>query len=238
MPVIDTTLLLLIGSFALGIGATWFVARKLRGRRSGRLDRIEVQTIAERVRTVGRLVGLEVCAKEIATATAGFAWLPPVLLTQARLAMIFNFEKRYGVDLSRVRPRDVAEQPDGTFRVALPPIEGALRLIDVVPYDIQNARVLGLLDVIPMTAERQKTLMTRAQQQAAELFAVNDARYTAEARASVERQLSSLLALFNVRVEWEWKADGKAVAREVHRAAPVTPSRTRRVETEPEPVAA
>lgn len=210
MPLLDPTLVLVLGAFALGIGATWFVSRKIRrwgwgGWRPAREDRVVIQTIAERVRAVGRLVGLEVCAKEIATATTGWTWLPPLLLSQARLAMIFHFEKRYWCDLSRVGAPDLTTRPDGSILVTLPPIEGALRIIDVVPYDIQNARVLGLLDVIPMNAERQKALMSRAQQQAAEFLAANDARYAAEARASVERQLTTLLSLFGLRVGIAWR---------------------------------
>ncbi len=207
------TLVLVLGSFALGIGAAWFVWRK--ARRWGwapREDRVVVQTIAERVRAVGKLLGLEVCAKEIATATSGWAWLPPLVLSQARLAMIFHFEKRYGVELSGVRAADVRLQRDGSYVLTLPPVEGTLRLVDVLPYDIQNARVLGLLDVIPMTADRQKALMARAQQQAAEFLTASDARYAAEARASIERHLASLLSLFGVRVRVEWREDASGAA--------------------------
>ncbi len=212
MPLLDPTLVLVLGAFALGIGATWFVSRKVRrwGWRPRREDRVVIQTIAERVRAVGRLVGLEVCAKEIATATSGWTWLPPLLLSQARLAMIFHFEKRYWCDLSRVGAPDLKARPDGSVLLTLPPIEGALRMIDVVPYDIQNARVLGLLDVIPMNADRQRALMSRAQQQAAEFLADNDERYTAEARASVERQLGTLLSLFGVRVAIAWRDDERS----------------------------
>ncbi len=209
MLLLDPTLLLVAGSFAVGIGAAWYVPRRLRRWGWGwvsREDRVVIHTIAERVRAVGKLVGLEVCAKEIATATQGWSWMPPLVLSQARLAMIFNFEKRYWADLSRVSAADVRQEADGTFRVHLPAIEGALRLIDVVPYDIQNARVLGLLDVIPMTADRQKALMARAQHDAAGFLAANDERYASEARASVERQLHSLLSLFGVRVAIAWRA--------------------------------
>lgn len=204
MPILGSTIMLIAGAFVLGALAAWWGSRRWRSAARASADRVIVQTIAERVRSVGRLVGLEVCAKEIATATSGWAWMPPALLSQARMAMIFHFEKRYWADLARVRASDVTALPDGSYRVNLPPIEGALRLIDVVPYDIQNARVLGLLDVIPMTAERQRALMSRAQRQAAEFIAASDARYEAEARASVERQIAALLALFRVRVEVVW----------------------------------
>lgn len=168
--------------------------------------------MVERVRAVGKLVGLEVCAKEIATATSGWAWMPPVLLTQARLAMIFHFEKQYSVDLAAIGPEDIEEMGEGRFRVSLPAIQGNLRLLDVVPYDIQAAKVLGLLDLVSMTADRQKDLMRKAQQQAAELYGTNDERYLGAARLSVERHLRSLMELFGVEVEVRW-ANGALEAR-------------------------
>ena len=155
-------------------------------------------------RTVGKLVGLEVCAKEIATATSGWAWLPPLVLSQARLAMIFNFEKQFTVDLSNIDSDDVRDLGTGRFVLKLPPIQGSLRLLDVIPYDIQSAKVLGLLDLVSMTAERQKDLMKKAQQQAAALYEANDERYLAQARFSVERHLRSFMDLFGVEVEVRW----------------------------------
>lgn len=223
----ELAILMVIGAFVAGAGAVWLASRSLRRWGwSSREDRVVIHTIAERVRAVGKLVGLEVCAKEIATATQGWAWMPPLVLSQARLAMIFNFEKRYGVDLSGIALSDVRRRADGTFEVNLPPVDGALRLIDVVPYDIQNARVLGLLDVVPMTADRQKTLMARAQHEAAGILSANDERYAAEARASIERQLASLLSLFGVRIAVTWRHPTSAATRidrsEVKRAlAPV-----------------
>src|SRR5205085_5736423 len=107
----------------------------------GHRERLDIQTVVERVRAVGKLVGLEVCAKEIATATSGWAWMPPLVLSQARMAMIFNFEKQYTVDLAQVRPEDVVEHGAGQFTLRLPPIQGSLRLIDITPYDIQGAKV-------------------------------------------------------------------------------------------------
>ncbi|MFG0326746.1 MAG: DUF4230 domain-containing protein [Phycisphaerales bacterium JB037] len=179
--------------------------RVLRARSTGlRPEKTQIEVIAEHVRAVGRLVGLEVSAKEIATAKKGFAWLPPLLLSQAKLAMIFHFEKQYGVDLARLGQSDVEDLGEGRFRLALPEIEGTLRLTDVSPYDIQDGRVLGLLDVIQMNAENQGQLMQRAQEQAAELFQRNDARYLNEARASIEKQITSLLGFFGVSVEILW----------------------------------
>lgn len=195
---------------ALAVLTTLFlIARsKLRRWRKGsELEQTSLRLITERVRPVGRLVGLEVCAKEIATATAGVSWLPPLLMSQARIAMIFHFEKQYGVDLSQVGPEDVRERPDGTVELALPPIEGTLRLIDVTPYDIQDGRVFGLVDVVPMNAARQSALMQQAQEQASRLFRAADERYVDQARRSVERQLEAILALGGKRLVIRWNRD-------------------------------
>lgn len=211
MPTMDLgPLILLLIGLVLGGAGVWIFFWKLRAPAREFEKRIVTQTIAEHVRAVGKLVGLEVSAKEIATATSGWPWLPPILLSQARLAMIFQFEKQYSVDLSRLRPSDVQEVAPGRFRVVLPPIEGVLRLTDVFPYDIQSGRVMGLLDVIPMHADRQKDLMKRAQAQAAELFVKSDARYMSEARASIERHVRSLLAMFGVEVEIAWSDEPAA----------------------------
>lgn len=177
---------------------------------------IRTDILAERVRAVGKLVGLEVHAKEIATSKKGWAWLPPLVLSQAKLAMIFHFEKQYAVDLARLSKHDV-EQLDGTergmnvplFRIVLPEIEGSLRLTDVTPYDVQAGRILGLLDVIQMNAERQKSLIDTAQEQAASLFEKNEARYINDAKRSIERHLSALFRLVDADVEFEW-ADERA----------------------------
>lgn len=210
------TLIAVVLAFALGGLVVWLISSKLRKVLPRfREERLLVQTVVERVRAVGKLVGLEVCAKEIATATTGWAWLPPLLLSQARLAMIFNFEKQYIIDLSGIGPQDVTELSPGRFRVVLPPVQGQLRLLDVTPYDIQNARVLGLLDVVPMTADRQRNLMKQAQQQAAELYEENDARYLAAARLSIERHLQSLMDLFGIEVEVAWASPAAAAPAEL-----------------------
>ncbi len=208
-------------TFVFGGLAAWLVVSRVGGRRPFRReDRLGIQTVVERVRAVGKLVGLEVCAKEIATATSGWAWLPPILLSQARLAMIFHFEKQYTVDLSRVGPNDVRDLGQGRFSLRLPPIQGSLRLIDVTPYDIQAAKVLGLLDLVSMTADRQKDLMRKAQQQAAELYEASDERYLSAARLSVERHLRALMELFGVEVDVLWQdAVGQDKPRAVARPA-------------------
>lgn len=200
----DNFWILILVLFALAFGGA-FVFLLLRLGRKVEVPVRTTHTIAERVRSVGKVVGLEVCAKEITTQTAGWSWLPPILMSQARLAMIFNFEKQYYVDLTRVRERDVEELSPGRYRVTLPSVEGVLRLIDVTPYDVQAGRVMGLVDVIPMTAERQGDLMKQAQLQAAELYEKNDRKYLDEAKASIERHMTSLLGMFDVRVQWEWR---------------------------------
>jgi hypothetical protein len=183
-----------------------------RATRATELDVLHVRLIAERVRPVGRLVGLEVVAKEIATATAGVSWLPPVLMSQARIAMIFHFEKQYSVDLSAVGPEDVRELTTGEIELNLRGVEGTLRLLDVVPYDIQDGRIFGLLDVVPMNAQRQTNLMAQAQQQASELFRTADAKYVEQARRSIERQLASILALGGTRLIIRWQDEAPDLA--------------------------
>jgi hypothetical protein len=200
MGTLELLIVVALAAVAGAVGAFWLMRRV----RKGAPAAVTIEGITEHVRAVGRLVGLEVCAKEIATATRGWSWLPPILLSQARLAMIFSFEKQYAVDLARLTRRDVQAIGGGRYRLRLPPIQGLLRLIDVTPYDIQDGRVLGLLDVIQMTAERQKELMTQAQAQASELYAASESRYLAEARRSIERQIGTLFGLFGLEVEVEW----------------------------------
>lgn len=203
--------IVLAGAFAVGIALAFLALRFLATRTAKQT--VEVRSIAERVRAVGRLVGLEVFAKEIATAKSGWPWCPPVLLSQAKLAMIFHFEKQYGVDLASVKVSGVERLGDEHYRVRLPQIVGTLRLVDVTPYDIQQGRVLGLLDVIPMNAERQAMLMRAAQEQASALYEHGEERYLAQAREAIERQLTALLGLFGVRVEWEWPEEDAPRAR-------------------------
>ena len=196
-----TTVALILGLLFGGVTAV--AAMKLLGK-SAKMGPIQMHTVFERVQAVGRLIGLEVSAKEIATTTKGLAWLPPILLSQARIAMIFQFEKQYAIDLRKVKQADVKKIGE-RYVVDLPPIEGRLRLVEMTPYDIQAGRVLGLLDVIQMNAQTQKELMERAQMQAAELYEANAPRYEAEARQSIERQLRALLEMFEVDVEFVWR---------------------------------
>ncbi len=201
----------LTGAFIVGLTLA-FMAFRLLASKTAR-QTVEVRSIAERVRSVGRLVGLEVFAKEIATAKSGWPWCPPVLLSQAKLAMIFHFEKQYSVDLASVKVNGVERVGADHYRVRLPQIVGSLRLVDVTPYDIQQGRVLGLLDVIPMNAERQAMLMKTAQEQASALYEHGEERYLSQAREAIERQLAALLGLFGVQVEWVWPDEGdKSVA--------------------------
>ncbi len=201
-------LILIVALFAalIGAGVVFYLVTVLKkGRKGGGIDTISLRMLTERVRAVGKLVGLEVHAKEIATATKGFNWLPPILLSQAKIAMIFQFEKQYAVELGSLDERDVEDLGDRRFRVTLPPIVGSLRLMDVEPYDIQQGRVLGLVDVINMNAERQNELMKTAQTQAAELFEKNDDRYEKQARDAVERQLQAIAKLFDGSLDIRWR---------------------------------
>jgi Protein of unknown function (DUF4230) len=190
----------------IGAGGVFFLVTSIkRGRKGGEIDKISLRMLTERVRAVGKLVGLEVHAKEIATATSGWNWLPPILLSQAKVAMIFQFEKQYAVELGGLTESDVEDMGNSRFRVTLPSIVGSLRLMDVEPYDIQQGRVLGLVDVINMNAERQSLLMRTAQTQASELFEKNDERYESQARDAIERQLHSIAKLFDGSLEIRWR---------------------------------
>jgi hypothetical protein len=200
------TLSLAILAFALGAGAFWYLGRRMRVTHK---ETMVSQGVAERVRSIGKLVGLEVAAKEIVTTTSGWSWMPPLLLSQARLAMIFQFEKQYAVDLSLLRPEDIEQTAPRAYSIRMPAIEGTMRLVDVMPYDIQGGRVLGLVDVVPMTAQRQRQLMAEAQTQAASLIESGEDRYHREARASIERHLRTLLSLFDLEVTIVWP-DGAA----------------------------
>ncbi len=206
----DLILLIIALTFAaiIGAGVVFYLLSSLKRARAGKdIDKVSLKIITERVRAVGKLVGLEVHAKEIATATSGFSWLPPILLSQAKIAMIFQFEKQYAIELGVIDESDVTDLGGGRYRIALPPIVGSLRLMDVEPYDIQQGRVLGLIDVINMNAQRQNELMRTAQDQAAELFEKNDERYIHQARDAIERQLSAISKLFDITLEIEWTAN-------------------------------
>lgn len=169
-----------------------------------------LEAVVDQVRAVGKLVGLEVHAKEIATSTKGWSWVPQLLLSQAKVAMIFFFEKQYFIDLSKLTKRDVREVGQDRYVVILPQLEGTLRLTDLKPYDVQAGRILGLLDVIQMTAETQERLMRDAQRDAASLFERHEDRYIAEAHRSVERQLKALMRLVDAEVSFEWRTmDGE-----------------------------
>ena len=196
-------LIIVVGVLA-GIAGTVAVVLLLRRGSEDAKVRMDHDVVADRVRAVGKLIGLEVHAKEIVTSTKGWSWMPPILLSQAKIAMIFHFDKQYYIDLSRLSARDVDEYVPGHFRITLPPIEGSLRLTDVSPYDIQAGRILGLLDVIQMNAKTQKELMQSAQEQAATLFTKHEAAYFNDARISIERHLNSLFALFDVDIEIQW----------------------------------
>lgn len=196
---------LIVGGVVIGAAA---ILLRRKGNQAP-LREVRSEMLAEKVRTVGKLVGLEVHAKEITTSTKGWAWLPPILLSQAKIAMIFSYEKQYFVDLRRIRARDVEELSPGRFRMTVPPIEGTLRLSDVSPYDIQAGRILGLLDVIQMNAKTQRELMDEARHQATSLFEKNDERYLNEAKRSIVNQIGALLSLFEVQVEVVWSDEAR-----------------------------
>lgn len=204
------------------LGVVLFLVLRKR-RSSDSLDgaRVTTEVIAERVRATGKLVGLEVTAKEIATAKKGWDWLPPLLMSPAQLAMIFHFDKQYSVELGRISPKDVEHLGEGRYRLSLPAVDGQLRLTDVKPYDIQDGKVLGLLDVIQMKANAQGQLMRKAQEQAAQLFETSDAGYREEAKRSIRKHLEALFHLIGADVEVCWQDEAR-VAEPVE-TKPVSP---------------
>ena len=223
-----TQLILLITGIVIGAVALW-LARRAFAKDPTSHTTIETTTVVDRVRSVGRLVGLEVSAKEIATSARGLPWLPPAILSKARLAMIFQFEKQYAIDLARITEDDLRQTRNGAWTITLPPIEGALRLVDVTPYDIAAGKILGLFDVIPMDARAQKQLMCSAQEQAASIYAENEHRYTAEAQRSIESQLTALLSMLGVEIEFQWAEQDQPVTTSeikapiAHKPKPRTP---------------
>lgn len=192
------TFIIIVLAVALGvIGTAYFISRLKKSAQTS----ITTHSIAERVRSVGKLIGLEVLSKEIVTQTKGLGWLPPILLSQARLAMIFSFEKQYYIDLGKLRAQDVVHQGGSHYAITLPPIEGQLTLQEVTPYDIQSGKLMGLLDVLRMDATTQKELMDKARVEASSLYEVHAARYEDEARRAITRQITGLLDLFDVDIE-------------------------------------
>ncbi len=233
---IAVALILVVLGGIVGVVLTARARAWWRGKRHGKtLDRVVTQHITERVRSVGRLVALEVCAKEIATATSGIGdgWVPPLLLSQARVAIIFQFRKQYFVDLSGVGAEHIAElsdlhderrqrmglSPSRRIRLTLPPLASELGLTSLTPYDIQAGRILGLVDVIPMNADRQAGLMARAQEHAARVFDEQDGAYREQAAAAVEAQLRSLLGLMGVELEVVWQGSGVSAPAQAIRAS-------------------
>ncbi|MHC4976461.1 MAG: DUF4230 domain-containing protein [Planctomycetota bacterium] len=166
---------------------------------------IHAHAVIDRVRETGRLVGLDVRAKEIATSTQGWGMMPALFFTQAKVAMIFEFEKQYAVDLSKIGEGDVERVGQDRVVIHLPRVESSLRLLSLTPYDIQAGRVLGLVDGIPMNAERQASLMDVARKQAVEVFEEADARYAAQAQRSIENRLRSVLRMSGVDAEFVWE---------------------------------
>jgi hypothetical protein len=196
-------IILLIG-LAVGVVVCLLLAR-LFGKQAP-VRHMSSGVVVERVRSAGRLVALEARAKEISTSRKGWSWMPSALLSQARVAMIYHFEKQYSVDLGAIHQDDLIELGDGRFRLRLPDVEGRLLIRDIQPYDIQSGRILGLVDVIPVDADTQRELMDAAREEAASAFESEEGRYIVEARASAERQLASMLGMFGVLIEIEWVA--------------------------------
>ncbi|MFG0257851.1 MAG: DUF4230 domain-containing protein [Phycisphaerales bacterium JB043] len=198
------TTILIVFAIGLGSGLVGLFVLKRALSRKRVSTTIHAHAVIDRVRETGRLVGLDVRAKEIATSTQGWGMLPALFFTQAKVAMIFEFEKQYAVDLSRLGEEDIERVGNDRVVIHMPRVESSLRLLSLTPYDIQAGRVLGLVDVIPMNAERQAALMDVARKQAVEVFEEADARYAAQAQRSIENRLRAVLRMSGVDAEFVW----------------------------------
>jgi len=205
MPIIE--LIGILSVAALAGGAGWLAARFVfrRGRRvRSKGPRVTCSGVTQRVASVGRFVALEVTAKEIATASTGPQWLPPVLLTRAKVAMIFHFRHEYALDLAALSQGDITTTRSGRVRLRMPELKANTVLVDLEPYDIQSGKIFGLIEVIPMGAARQRTLMAAARKQAGTITEEDDQSQRAMARASAEKHIRRMLGHAHLAVEFDW----------------------------------
>ena len=229
MTIIELIGILAVASMAAAAG--FYTARLIfrRGRRAGRnKPRVTCRGVTQQVSAVGRLVALDVNAKEIATATSGPDWLPPALLTRAKVALVFHFERQYALDLNALEAEDIVRLSPGRVRLRPPPIRSRTTLVDLEPYDIQSGKLFGLLEIIPMNAARQRRLMAAARESACTLSDADEQSHIALARASAEREIRRALQSLGLAVEFDWS---RSVVERSEPAAAVEPI------ADPEPVA-
>jgi hypothetical protein len=163
--------------------------------------------VIHRLRGVGRLVALEVGAKEIITVTEG----EDTFWGRARkLIMVFTFQIQYSCDL---RSADVTVEPDGEgrFRVCLPPVERLTCLVDQQHHhDQAGSSWFGLVQK-PFSAAERDALWHKARTQAEEAAGAGGGHLEI-----AERQVISILtALFaptGVQIEVEFAAKAQIEA--------------------------
>lgn len=180
-----------------GLGVLLF----LRWKGVGKVEReIDVHRIVERVRAVGKLVGFEVLHKEIVTEIEKLKWMPKMLVTPARVAMIFYFEKQYYIDLLKLSEADIEEIAPGRYMLTIPPLAGDFCVRQMEAYDIQSRKVVGLFDATGIDEQRFNHLMERAREEAENLYEKQADRYEVQARESIARLIKGLFDRFDIDV--------------------------------------
>lgn len=194
-------------SIVLGGGVMFILLRRSKGGMA-EPTRTLSESIVERVQSVGRLTGLEVSSKEITTQVkGGFKWIPKLVISPARLAVIFHFETHYYVDLGHLEVTDVRMVGPNQYEIVLPRIEHTFMLKELEAYDIQAGRLLGLLDITSLDAETHNDLMQRARTEAESMFQKQNERYSKQAERAVAQQMAALLQMFGVEVNVRWNGD-------------------------------
>jgi Protein of unknown function (DUF4230) len=221
MPIIELIGILSVASLAGAVG--WYAARFFFRRRRqprNKAPRVTCSGVTQRVASVGRFVALEVTAKEIATASTGPQWLPPALLTRAKVAMIFHFRHEYTFDLAALSDSDIMPQR-GRLKLRMPEMQSNTVLVDLEPYDIQSGKVFGLIEVIPMGAARQRKLMAAARQEAGTVGVEDEHAQRAMARSSAEKHIRKMLGHARLVVDFDWS---RSLAQEAEIVGRITPA--------------
>jgi len=200
-----TTLLfsiVIVQSVALAVAG---VILFLKWKGVGKVEReIDVHRIVERVRSVGKLVGFEVLHKEIVTEIEKLKWTPRMLVTPARVAMIFYFEKQYFIDLLKLSESDIEEIRPGLYQLTIPPLDGDFCVRQMEAYDIQSRKVVGMFDATGIDENRFNQLMERAREEAEKLYDKQADRYELQARESIARLIKGLFDRFDGRARRRW----------------------------------
>ncbi len=194
----DLLTVLIIAAVAalIGAGATFWLQRRFRARPSI----VTTHSVVERIRAVGKLTGLEVSTKEITTQTkASWKWVPRLVLSPARMALIFNFERHYFVELSELGEESVRKRSPREWEITLPALRNEFIFRGIEAYDIQAGRLLGLA-VDSLDAPTHNLLIEQAREESKKVFDRQDRAYRQQAMQVIAHQLRSLLAMFQIDV--------------------------------------